>query len=243
MNPQRATSIPRGLPERRLGIAIGFALLVFAAHDAQATLYKWTDERGVVHYSDQLPADAVNRATVELNRQGQTIRKTEQARPVVQRIPRTETEEQKLREAERERVLAERRDKALVESYANEGEIDLAKSRALATIDGQVQSAEALVAQMTKRRQELTNQEADYAPQPVPGAVKREIENVDDELHRQHEYIAAKKKEWATTAARYDADKQRFRELTAPSPTGAVLTTDDGRFAGQRQALQLTSTR
>ncbi|HET9748684.1 MAG TPA: DUF4124 domain-containing protein [Casimicrobiaceae bacterium] len=241
---EQAHSIPFGLSQRWLCAAVGCALLVFAAQHAHAALYKWTDERGVVHYSDQLPPDAVNRASYELNRQGQTVKKTEQTRPVVQHMPKNDTEEQKLREAQREQMLALRRDKALIESYANENEIDLAKSRAVGTIDGQVQSAEGLVAQMTKRRAELVSQEATYAPRPVPGGIKREIETIDAELGRQKDYIEAKKKESASIAARYDADKQRFRELTAPSPSGAVVTSDEPRLAGgQRPALKLTSTR
>ncbi|MEO9135634.1 MAG: DUF4124 domain-containing protein, partial [Casimicrobiaceae bacterium] len=128
------------------------AWLVTLAANAHATLYKWSDDRGIVHYSDQLPADAVNRANYELNRNGLTVKKTEQAHPVVQRVPKTESEEQGMRQVERNRVIAVRRDRALIESYTNEGEIDLAKSRAIATIDGQVQSAAAFIAQMTKRR-------------------------------------------------------------------------------------------
>ena len=196
---------------------VGFAVLVLVASYAHAALYKWTDERGVVHYSDTLPAEAVNRANYELDQQGRTIRKTAQARPVVQHVPKTDVEEQRMREAERERMLALRRDRALIESYATESEIDLAKTRALATIDGQMQSAEGLIAQMLKRREELQNKQTAYAPRPVPGEIKREIETIDAELARQHEYIAAKKKESATIAARYDADRQRFRELRAPA--------------------------
>jgi len=241
---EHAHSIPFGLSQRWLGAAAGCALLVFTAQYAHAALYKWTDERGVVHYSDQLPADAVNQASYELNRQAQTVRKTEQARPVVQHVPKNDTDEQKLREAQREQMLALRRDKALIESYANEGEIDLAKSRAIATIEGQLQSAEGLIAQMSKRRVDLVNQEATYAPRPVPGGIKREIETIDAELGRQKDYIDAKKRESATIAERYEADKLRFRELTAPSPSGAVVTSDEPRVAGgQRSALKLTSTR
>ena len=53
--------------------------MLAVAKDADAALYKWTDERGIVHYSDQMPADAVNRANQQVNRQGMTVRKTEQA--------------------------------------------------------------------------------------------------------------------------------------------------------------------
>jgi hypothetical protein len=239
---QRACTAPRPAPGLRDALLpaslllAGMLLLALSSH-ARATLYKWTDARGVVHYSDQLPPDAVDRARYELNRQGLPIRKTEAARPVVQRLAKTETEEQRAREAEREKVIAERRDKALLESYADPAEIDLAKSRAVATIDGQIQSAGAFIAQMQRRRDELESRKATYAPRPVPGEIAREILSIDDEIARQNEFIASKKKESATVAARYDADKQRFIELRAPT-SGSVTTTDG---SGARVGLELTS--
>lgn len=218
------------------------AVLLALAFGANATLYKWTDERGAVHYSDKLPPDAVNRASVELNRQGLTVRKREQTRPVAQRIPKDETEEQRMRQAERDRLLATRRDRALIESYTSESEIDLAKSRAVATIEGQVQSAQAFIAQMQKRRDELEAKQSTYAPRPIPGEIKREIETIDAEVARQNNFIAAKQNEAATVAARYDADKQRFRELRGGEQSGSVVTTEDGRFSAMNGGkLHLTS--
>jgi hypothetical protein len=231
-----------GLAWRCLPLVIG-ALFVAVAGNTHAALYKWTDDHGIVHYSDQLPVDAVNRASSQLNRQGMTVHKTEQARPLVQHIAKTESEEQKLREAERERVIAARRDRALVESYANEAEIDLAKSRALATIEGQMQSARAFIEQMAKRRQELEDKKPTYAPRPVPGSLLREIETVDAEVERQNELIEAKQKEAASVAARYDADKARFRELHAAA-SGQIVTNDGGRSAvSQPIGIEFTSAR
>jgi hypothetical protein len=211
------------------------------AGNAHAALYKWTDANGHVHYSDQLPADALDRERFELNRQGLTVRKTEPVRRVAQQAPKSEDEQQRGREAERERQLAARRDRAILESYSNEGEIDLAKGRAVATIEGQVQSAQAFIAQMAKRRSELEGKKATYAPRPVPGSIEREIESIDAETDRQNEFIVARMKEAATVAARYESDKQRFRELRGGTPSGSMVTTDDGRFAaGQPAGMEPT---
>jgi len=194
-----------------------------------------------VHYSDKLPVEAVNRANAQLSGQGMTLRRTEQVRAVAAAAPKTESDAQKLRESERERVIAERRDRALVESYANEAEIDLAKSRAIATIDGQVQSAHAFIAQISKRRKELEDKRVTFAPRPVPGEIPREIESIDAELARQNEFIAGKLKESANVAARYDADKERFRELRGAS-SGGVVTSSDGRYAAKQPVgIELTS--
>ena len=93
----------RGSSALFVALFLGAVFITIAAN-AHAALYKWADERGVVHYSDQLPVDAVNRANYELSRSGLTVKKTEQARPVVQqRVPKTESEEQRMRDADRER--------------------------------------------------------------------------------------------------------------------------------------------
>jgi hypothetical protein len=231
--------------ENRRGVHAAIALLVaggvlFAmAPGARAALYKWTDDRGVTHYSDKMPPDAVNRASVELNRDGTTVRKREQVKPVAQQLPKDETEEQRMRQAERDRVLAARRDRALMESYTSENEIDLAKTRAVATIEGQIESAQAFITQMQKRRDELDAKKSTFAPRPVPGEIVREIENIDAEVARQNTFIMAKKKEAAAVADRYDSDKARFRELR--SETGSVVTTDEPRLASRGATLQFTN--
>ena len=233
-------------PIRRTTVLLSMLLagvcLFAVTSRAEAGLYKWTDERGKIHYSDKIPAEAVNGANLQLNRQGLTIRKTEQVKPSTQPVAKTESDEQRIRQAERDKLLAARRDRALVESYTNEKEIDLAKARAVATIDGQVQSAQGYIAQMQKRREELEGKKSTYAPRPVPGALVLEVETIDAEIARQHEFIAAKKKESANVAARYDADKQRFHELRSGEPGTAVVATDDGRYSSANPAtLKLTN--
>jgi len=226
-----------------LTMLLASVCLFAVTSNADAGLYKWMDDRGMVHYSDQMPADAVNRANLQLNKQGLTVRKTEQARASTQPVATSEADEQRIRQAERDKLLAARRDRALIESYTNEKEIDLAKARAVATIDGQVQSAQAYIAQMQKRRDELESKKGTYAPRPVPGALVLEIETIDAEVARQREFIAAKQKESATVAARYDSDKQRFHELRSGEPSGAVVATEDGRYSSaDPAALKLTRT-
>jgi len=234
-------------PIRRTTVLLSMLLasvsLLAITTNADAGLYKWTDERGNIHYSDKIPVEAVNRESRQLSQQGLTIRKTEQARTTTQPLAKTESDEQRARQAERDKLLAARRDRALVESYTNEKEIDLAKARAVATIDGQVQSAQAYIAQMQKRREELESKKSTYAPRPVPGALMFELESIDAELARQAEFVAAKKKESASVAARYDADKQRFHELRSGESNGAVVATADGRYSpAEPAALTLTNT-
>jgi len=44
-----------------------------------AGMYKWTDDKGAVHYSDQMPADAVNKGTTVFDKQGRPVKKIDAA--------------------------------------------------------------------------------------------------------------------------------------------------------------------
>jgi hypothetical protein len=199
------------------GAALVLAALALAwasVRDAHATTYKWTDERGVVHYSDKIPVDAVNREHVELDRQGIRVRKTDRALTAEQiRARAAEAERQKQVAKVNEEV--DRRDRALVATYSREEDIDLARSRSLTTIDGQLQSARMYAAQLTKRQTELAGRKLSFGNKPVPPAIERELESIDSELAKTNALIDVKKRESLAVAARYDADRQRYRELRA----------------------------
>ena len=61
------------------GLLLFLALAYAAARDAHGATYKWVDEKGIIHYSDKMPPDAVNRAHVELDRQGRQFKKVDPA--------------------------------------------------------------------------------------------------------------------------------------------------------------------
>jgi hypothetical protein len=228
----------RGSTWRLPALLAGVMLFALAA-SAHAGLYKWTDERGVVHYSDKLPPDAVNRASTQLNREGIAVKKTGEAPTAAEQEAR-QAQEQQNRERDRERLVASRRDRALLDSYTNESDIDLAKSRALSTIDGQIASARSYVAQIAKRREQLEAQKAGYAGKAVPAAIGSELASIDAELARQAVFITGKQKEAAAAAARYDADKRRFHDLKS-STSDALGAPDPTRLSAAPPAVATTS--
>jgi len=195
--------------------------LIAAAAPAWAVTYKWTDEKGVVHYTDKMPPEAINKGNVQLNKQGVPIKKTDPALTPEQRRAQ-ESEEARRREVAKEAAERARRDRALQSSYTTEDEIDLAKKRALSTIDAVVQSARAYGDQLGKRKREAESKKASYGSGPVPPALERELEAVNRELARQTDLFDLKKREREAVIVKYDAEKQRWRELIAPKGGGAA---------------------
>ena len=213
------------------GAALLAAALLFAPGSARAATYKWVDDKGVVHYTDTMPPEAVNKGSVELSKQGIPLKKIDPALTPEQRRAR-EAEEARQREISKQQEEIARRDRALLSSYTTEGEIDLTKKRALARIESVVQSARAYGETLSKRKGEIDARKAAYGSKPVPPALERELESIDAELARQTDLLALKKRETDALVARYDADKLRWRELVATKAVMPAASQGDNASSG-----------
>ena len=191
---------------------LALAAMVLSAAAVHAATYKWVDDQGVVHYTDKMPPEAINKGSVELNKQGVPIKKNEPALTPEQRRAK-EAEEERARQAAKAREEIARKDRALLQSYTTESEIDLSKKRALGTIDAQMQSAQAYITTLNKRKDEIQGRLAALNGKPPPPSLEREAVSVNEELEKQADLIATKRREIAVVTARYDADKQRWHEL------------------------------
>ena len=200
------------------------AALTLASGLARGATYKWVDDKGVVHYTDHMPPEAVNKGTAVLNKQGVTVKKTEPA-PTPEQRRAKEEEEQRQKDQAKQQEESARRDRALLSSYTAEAEIDLARNRSLRTIESVVQSSKAYREQLLRRKADLeSRKKTEFANKPVPVTVERELETINAELAKQEDLLALKQKEAVAVNAKYDADKKRWHELvTAKGGEAAAL--------------------
>lgn len=233
----RYANAPKGMIGMAKPTVAGAALgaLLAVGLPALATTYKWVDEHGVVHYTDKVPPEQIDKARVELSKDGVPVRKIDPAMTAEQRKAK-EAEEARQRELARVQEDVARKNKALLQSYTSEAEIELARKRALSTLDGVIQSAVAYTEQLNKRKEEVERKKAEFGNKPIPAALEREATTVDVELVRQNEVVAQKRRESADVQAKYDAILARWRELTnskeateaamsaRPAPSGGYAT-------------------
>jgi hypothetical protein len=241
MNQRRVTSC---------AAACFAACLAFSAPAtaASAGVYKWTDDQGVIHYSDQMPPDAVNKGSAVYDKQGRQLKKIEPA-PTPEQVKAKEAEDERQRVLARAQADKSRRDMALVHSYTSEEEIDFARNRALQAVDSQLKSADAYSAELTKRQQQLTKDKAAYGTKPVPATLDNELSSVTDELARQDKVLAQRRSEIAAINAKYESDKLRWRELRADqksssttAPTSSTGPSSTPSSAGQSRSTAASST-
>jgi len=197
-----------------------FIAAVFAGTAAAAGTYKWTDEQGVVHYSDKAPAETPAKGATVLDKQGRQVRKIDP--PLTpEQIKAKSDEEERARALAKAKDEQARKDRALMQSYTSESEIDIARNRAISTLESQIKSAEIFSADLVRRQKNIAKQKASYGSKPIPIELEHESTAVDNELSRQTILIRQKQEELTLVTAKYDTIKQRWREILADQQRAA----------------------
>jgi len=191
---------------------------------AQATMYKWVDDKGKVHYGDTIPPEYAKQGNAQLDKSGVVVKKTNAALTPEQIKARDEAE---AKEKADKAAAAEqqRRDKALLATYTDFKEIDLALQRNLGQVDVQIKSNELRIKSIQGRLDGLKKQKAGFVQRekPVPPDINNDIKKTEEEMGRFRGNIANLEKEKESMRSRFGADKVRFRELKG-LPSEAVAT-------------------
>lgn len=200
---------------RASGLASAIAILGIACAAgtaAGAGMYKWVDDQGVVHYTDRIPQDSVSKGATVLDKQGRSVKTIDPA-PTAEQRKAIEAEAERQRDVAKVNAEQARRDRALTQSFTSEAEIDVARARAVSTMEAQLTTIGAYIADMTRRKQEVEKRKAGYGTKPVPAAVETELNSVTEELARQNALLAQKKEALVAVGKKYDADKKRWQEI------------------------------
>jgi len=205
----------------RLNIALlACALLAALPADAQR-LYKYTDPAtGKTVYTERLPAEAAGKANEQLNRQG-TVVKREAPAPTAEELAAREADRKRRLDEEMAAKEEKRKNQALLNTYADEKDIDEARGRALQVNDEAIKDAERKLADAQKRQKLLASEAEFFQKKPMPMQLKLDIQNNQAEMTAHGDLLDAKRKETASINAKYDEDKRRYLEL---SKTGTVAT-------------------
>ena len=188
------------------------AALLLAAGTAQATMYRWVDGNGRVHYSDTPPTTFQKSGGAELSKQGNVIRRTQSE---------TERRAEAERRAEQKRIEVEQGkqaqlDRALTHTYTTEAEIDLARDRALEhhklAIKGAEIRGKAVEANLAELKARIASIEK--TGRPVSPNLKEQLDQVTRESLDLKRTILNNEEAMVQVGEKYAADKARFRELT-----------------------------
>jgi len=187
--------------------------LLLATGTAQATMYRWVDGNGRVHYSDTPPMTFQQSGGAEMSKQGNVIKRTQS-----EDERRAEAE----RQAEQQRIQKEQQkqaqlDRALTQTYTTEAEIDLARDRALEhhklAIKGAEIRGKAVDANLAELKARIAGIEK--SGRPVSQSLKEQLNQANRESQELKRTIQTNQEAMVKVREKYDADKARFNELTA----------------------------
>lgn len=195
-------------------VVVGILLALAAAPaSAQQRMYKCKDDKGKTYYTQMPPVECLGKEMDEMSRQGTVVKKREAALTPEQ-IAAREAEDKRKKEEELAAKEEKRKNRALLNTYSSEKDIEDGRQRALKQAEQATKGIEKRVAETQKRAQGLASEKEFYAKKPMPKKLQDDIKNNEIDLKGQQDALAAKKKELGDINAKYDEDKRRYLELT-----------------------------
>lgn len=165
-----------------------------------AKLSKCVDGKGKTYYYDRVPPpECQGKPITQMSDKGVVVKETEGALTPEQQKEREEEVFQSKADAQKMKDQ-KRRDKALLATYTSEKEIDFAMNRNLEPFDVAIKSVEPRLKNAEEKLARTKDVEAE-----------KEVQHLKAEITR-------KQQEREKVRARFEADKQRFRELTQKTP-------------------------
>ncbi len=201
------------------GLALLLAVLTAAAPVKTGTVYKWTDDKGEIHYGDAVPAQYAEQEQTILNQHGLAVGAIpgrHSAEQIAAEDAAHATEES-ARDAQKKR---QQRDQNLLATYLSVEEIETLRDRRSEIIDGQARVISQYLEQLTTRTTQLTEQMRHFRPyatkatSPVlPEHLAEDVVRTLEDTQSQQRALRAKREELQHTRDQFAEDIARFREL------------------------------
>ena len=118
-------------------LSVGFIVMAAISISAEAKLYKWVDDKGTTHYGEVIPPEYANKERDSLKKSGLIEKRPEKVDPAS--IQAKQDAEAKQKIDNQAAIEQKRRDNALLNTYSNENEIDMARERSLVLIKARIE--------------------------------------------------------------------------------------------------------
>jgi hypothetical protein len=181
---------------------------------SSAPVYKWVDANGVVHYGDSVPAEYAQSERSVLNNQGVEVGHVEG-----RKSPEEQAAEAQAAEVAKHRA---QHDQFLLSTYVSTKDIERLRDERLEQTEGQIKASSIYIDTLTARLAVLQERAGHFKPyssdpnaQRMPDDLAEELVRTLNEARTQRQALDAKRREQADMRAQFEADIQRYRELTS----------------------------
>lgn len=177
-------------------------------------LYRWVDDKGVIHYGDSIPPEYSKQQRDILNKQGVQIGTMEAEKTAAQ-----VAEDLRKREALRQ---SQARDDVLLKTYLSTEQIEQLRDQRLDLIEGQIKVTTQYLKSRRVRLVELHTQSENFRPystsanaRPMPDQLAEELVRTMNDIRVQEESLATKRNEQQSLRDQFHNDIERFKQLKA----------------------------
>ena len=213
-----------------LAAALAMALAAFipgsVLAQSKGKIICWEDKSGkVVGCGDKVPPEFEESATKELDRRGVTRKTTDTAEEQAKRAAQDEAQAKQKEEEKKRLAEQKRQDSALLNTYANEKEIDQRRDREVQVVQLQITQLQMLHTNAETRQNDAKSRidTAAKAKKPPSDFLKDEAAHAAADMAKLEQSIASKNKEIEDIRARYAQTKQRFMDLRGGGAQSAAV--------------------
>ena len=192
------------------------AVAVFASAmsmGVEAKLYKWIDDSGNTHYGEVIPPEYAGK---EKDSSGQPTKSSKQVVIVSPEMIREKSEEETKKVAvKKELEEKKRRNYALMNTYSNENEIDLARDRSLALISARIESNSILLKSSQRTVLDLKSEVATRTNEgkKIPQSLTDDSRLAEDKVARYQLELRKSEEEYSAVKLRFENDKIQYRKI------------------------------
>jgi hypothetical protein len=194
-----------------------FALTMAISLNAEAKLYKWVDDQGVTHYGEVIPPEYANKERDSLKKSGLLEKRPEKIDPASVRAK--EDAEKKRKIDSQAAVEQQRRDSALLNTYSNENEIDMARDRSLVLVTARIDSYKTLIKSSQGTLDDL-KKEAETRTKTnkkIPQSLANDITQTEARIVKYTSDLSKSEEELIAVKTRFENEKQLYRKLKGVS--------------------------
>jgi hypothetical protein len=178
-------------------------------------VYRWVDDKGVVHFGDQVPAEYAPIDREVLNKFGTPLR-TEQGALTEEEI----AAEKKAVAEKKAALVAARRDEVLLSTYLSVEEIEALRDRRMELINGQFSVTTTYLQTLKDKLKQLQLEASKFKPYskdpeaaPIDEKLAQELSDIVDSISLYEKTLADTRNRQSRVAMAFDADIARFKEL------------------------------
>lgn len=186
--------------------------------DKSEVVYRWVDDKGVVHFGDQVPPEYAPMDREILNQQGVPLREEQGLL-----TPEERAAQEKAKADEAAAKAAARRDEVLLNTYLSVEEIEGLRDRRIELIDGQLTVVTNYLKSLKDNLKVLQAEASRYKPYshepdaaPIDEGLAKEISDTADSISLYEKTLADTRTRKDRVVTAFDADIARFKELKTP---------------------------